>query len=850
MASLRHILIWLLAALAVLPAVGQRGGNNSYLIQGIVRDSVTHEPIPLVSVATAGNASGTLTDDNGIFRLPIDERASSLQVACTGYAKKTVPISKGRVNLYDIWLAPRANVLDEVTVTRQKYTKKGNPAVEFARRIKEAGPKTDPRRHEYYSYDKYEITTLGLNDFVDKDENSAMFRKFPFLWDHVDTSEVSGKPILNVLAKEKASEIYYRKKPLAEKEVITGLKEDGVDEVAEQASVRTFLQDVLGEIDLYQPDVVILQNRFVSPLSALAPDFYRFYLADTVDVGGEKCIGLSFYPRNKASFGFSGQLFVPVGDPDMFIKKVTMHTSKDINLNFIENLYISQEYDRAPDGSRLLKRDDLTIELKVMPGTPGFYARRNAAYDHHSFQPPLSQKVFDKLGREIVMPEAAARDSSFWAGARLIAVSDNEKGVGDLMRKLRSVPLFFWTERVLKVMFTGYIATGRESKFDFGPVNTTISHNSVEGWRFRLGGMTTANLSDHWFARGYVAYALHDRRWKYKAELEHSFNKKEYHSREFPVHSIRLTSLYDLDQPGQHYMFTNPDNIFISLKRMKDMNVTYRGVNKLEYTLELRNNFSVVAEIRNEVQHATKHMPFVDGYGNSLKSYMESALKVELRYAPGEKFYQTKTNRVPVNLDAPVITLVHEFAPKGVAGSRFAINKTELSLQKRFWMSAFGHVDCFAKGGHVWSRSPFLSLMIPNANLSYTIQPESFALLNPMEFIMDSYAMWDVTYWANGTLLNYVPLVKKLKLREVASFRGFWGQLSRRNNPAFNPGLLRLPSGSNAADMNGTPYMEVSAGIDNIFKCLRIDYVWRLSHKNVPYRIDRHGLRIALHMTF
>lgn len=830
--------------------MGQRSGSGSYLIQGIVRDSLTHEPLPYVSVAVAGNASGALTDDNGIFRLPIDERASTLQVACTGYAKKTVAIKKGRVNLYDIELAPHANKLDEVIVTKSKYTKKGNPAVEFARSIKEAGPKTDPRRHEYYSYDKYEITTLALNDFVEKDENSAMFRRFPFLWDHVDTSEVSGKPILNILAKEKASQIHYRKKPQSEKEVITGLKEDGVDEMAEQASVRTFLHDLLGEIDLYQPDVVILQNHFVSPLSGLAPDFYRFYLTDTVEVGGEKCISLSFYPRNKASFGFSGQIFVPVNDPDMFIKKVTMHTAKDINLNFIENLFISQEYDRAPDGSRLLKRDDLTIEMKVMPGTPGFYARRNAAYDNHSFRQPLSQKVFEELGREIIRPEAAMRDSAFWAGARLIAVSDNEKGVGDLMSKLRSVPVFYWTEKVLKVMFMGYISTGKNSKFDFGPVNTTISHNSVEGWRFRLGGMTTANLSERWFARGYVAYALHDHRWKYRAEIEHSFNRKDYHSREFPMHALRLTSLYDLDQPGQHYMFTNADNIFISLKRMKDMNVTYRRINKLEYILELRNNFSFIAELRNEVQYATKYMPFVNGYGTSLKSYMESAVKVQLRYAPGEKFYQTKSSRVPVNLDAPVFTLEQEFAPKGVFGSRFAINKTEASVQKRFWLSAFGYVDCYAKGGHVWSRSPFLSLLIPNANLSYTIQPESFNLLNPMEFIMDSYAMWDVTYWANGALLNYVPLLKKLKLREVASFRGFWGSLSKRNNPAFNPDLLQMPVGSNVAHMHATPYMEVSAGIDNIFKCLRIDYVWRLTYKDVPYKIDRHGLRLALHMSF
>ena len=157
------------------------------------------------------------------------------------------------------------------------------------------------------------------------------------------------------------------------------------------------------------------------------------------------------------------------------------------------------------------------------------------------------------------------------------------------------------------------------------------------------------------------------------------------------------------------------------------------------------------------------------------------------------------------------------------------------------------------KGGHVWSRTSYISLLTPNANLSYTIQPESFALLNPLEFIGDSFVSWDVTYWANGALFNYIPLLKKLKLREVVAFRGWLGHLSRKNDPALdadsgNP-LLRFPAEAMATNMHNRPYMEISAGIDNLLRCLRVDYVWRLTYRNVP-GIDRSGLRIALHATF
>lgn len=850
--SNRPITIFILFLIISLPLFVLGQARNAYYISGIVRDSITMDPVPYASVAISEKATGTLTDEKGIFELTAPNNATSLQIACLGYDKKIVPIRKGKVNMYDILLSPISTELKEVVIRRKKIKKKDNPAYAFVKRLKEAGSLTDPERNPYYNYNKHEIISMALNDFVDKDEGSWLFKRFPFLWDHVDTSEVSGKPILNFLIKEKASEMHYRHNPKSTKEVINGLRQEGVDEVFDQGgSMLTLLEDVLREIDLYKGDITLLQNRFVSPLSRIAPDFYKFYLTDTVEVADEKCIVLSFYPHNTASFGFNGQVFVVADDSTMFIKKVTMRTPHNINLNFIQNLYISQEFERAEDGSRLKKNDDLTIEIKVAPGTPGIYARRTVAYDNHNFNVPEDLTVFNQLGSSITSPEAKIRNDEYWDEARIMTVTTNERRVNDLMGKLRQAPLFYWTEKVLKVLFMGYLPTGNPSKFDFGPVNTLYSHNSTEGWRFRVGGMTTANLNNRWFWRGYVAYGTKDHKWKYKSEVEYSFLEKEYHSREFPQRALKFTSQYDIDQLGQHYQFTNMDNFFLSLKRMDGLGyATYRRLNKLEYVLELANNFSIKASISNEQQQATHKITFIDGYGKKMSHYNETFFDFEIRFAPGEKFYQANTYRVPINLDAPIFTLKQKVAPKNWFGSNFMVNSTELCVQKRFWFSAFGYTDIIVKGGHVWSRSPFPDLLIPNANLSYTIQPESYALMNPMEFINDSYAAWDVTYWLNGALFNFIPGFKKLKLREVVNFKGLWGHLSNRNDPLNNPDMLQLPADLHTTRMTNTPYMEISAGIDNIFRCLRVDYAWRLNYLNVPYRIDRRGLRIAVHLAF
>jgi hypothetical protein len=50
--------------------------------------------------------------------------------------------------------------------------------------------------------------------------------------------------------------------------------------------------------------------------------------------------------------------------------------------------------------------------------------------------------------------------------------------------------------------------------------------------------------------------------------------------------------------------------------------------------------------------------------------------------------------------------------------------------------------------------------------------------------------------------------------------------------------------------MTSGPYMEAGVGIDNILRCIRLDYVWRLSYLNTSYAIDKRGLRIAMHFTF
>ena len=624
----------------------------------------------------------------------------------------------------------------------------------------------------------------------------------------------------------------------------------GIDDQLDTESIKRFLDDIFREIDIFSNDITFMQNRFVSPLSSIGTDFYKFFL-DTVVVNGVPNYELSFTPFTNETFGFTGRLYVPANDSTMFISSIKMNVPHKINLNYVKNIYLEQDYIKAPDGSRLKVRDDVMAEFQIAPKTPEFYGRRQTFYDGHNFKQPKDMAIFDSDG-EVINRQVKEQDENYWVAHRPVVTVKDEHTVKDMLERLRKSKLFYWCEKVVVTLVNGYINTSRlpsGSRFDIGPMNTLISGNSLEGVRLRLGGMTTARLSKRWFGKFYVAYGTRDERFKYMGQLEYSFVDKKRHSNEFPVNSLRLMHRYDVDKLGQHYLYTNPDNMFLALKRHKDDKMIYLRETTLEYKLETQMGLSVTASIQHLRHEASRFLPFVDGNGTAFGHYNTAGFNVTLRYAPGEKFYQTRSFRIPINQDAPVFTLSHTFMPRGFLGGDYTINKTEAGIQKRFWFSAFGYTDIIVRAGKIWSTVPYPELMLPNANLSYTIQPESFALMNAMEFVNDQYLSWDVTYWINGAILNRIPLLKKLKMREVVSFRGLWGKLTDKNDPAQHPELYQFPTNADCLKMGKRPCMEVGVGLDNILTFLRVDYVWRINYRHNP-GINRSGVRIQLHFTF
>ena len=816
-------------------------------ITGLVRDTLTREGIPYASITLVGTSEGTMATDRGGFTINSRARFSKLRVTAMGYQPKEVEVKTGQGSVVLIDMVATGVELDEVVVHKgkEKYSKKNNPAVEMIKKLRARRDDNDPRRMPHYGYTQYERMMLGfanLDDLMKRPEEQQWIDQY------ADTSLLTGRRILPISITETVARDYFSRDPEAHKHLILGAKSAGIDERIDQENIKKVLDDFMGEIDIFQNDVTLLTNRFVSPLSRIAVDFYKFYLNDTVMVDGERCAVLSFVPFTPQTFGFLGRLYVSLEDTTMFIKRVSMGVPYDINLNYVERMSIVQDFERAPNGSWLKMRDNVEVSFKLMPGVPEAFARRETAYRDHNFVRPEGG-VFNFKGEQSTESGAAYMPDEFWQEYRPAEVRTTTATMRSLMQRLRGSKLFYWAEQVVIVMVNGYLPTARVSKFDIGPLNTTVSGNSLEGLRLRLGGMTNVNLSRYLFARGYVAYGFRDKKFKYMGSLEYSFVPKKSLDQEFPIHSLRLTHRYDVDKLAQHYLYTNQDNMFLTLRRHKDVRMQYLRTTRFEYRREWYNHFSIALGIEHNVHEATQYVPFVDAHGTARQRYTQAGFTAQLRFAPGETFYQTRSYRIPINMDAPIMTLTQTYMPKGFMGSLHEINKTELGLQKRFWFSAFGYADVILRGEKVWSQVAYPDLLMPNVNLSYTIQPESYALMKPMEFINDQALSWDLTYWGNGILMNRLPLIKRLRLREVLTLRGIWGSLSDKNNPAADDAVFLFPADALCQPMGDKPYMEAGVGLDNIFTILRVDYVWRLTYRDHA-GTDRHGIRIQLHFNF
>lgn len=583
----------------------------------------------------------------------------------------------------------------------------------------------------------------------------------------------------------------------------------GIDDFLTEDEIEGPLNHYIGNTDIFSDDICVVDHRFPSPISPYGTIFYRFALGDTIHVNGHPCLDIIFAPVNEYALSFMGHILV---DADRhFLRSIRMTTPSNMDLNYVKSVSMAQDFDMSADGHIDMVRETIVCRLAITA---------------------LSLERLGSVALRRDVDYKSQSDESIPAPSYPYMLTRN------LVGELRHRPGYQLFEGIGGMAYTTYFPSHPlEPKYWLGPVMSLVSWNSVEGLRIRPGIVTSAYLSPRLAGRGYVAYGTRDHRWKYMAELEYSFNKKEKYFTEYPRHSLRLHSDYDILPLGTRQPGGEWDKLIESIKHPYHYPYAMQSRQELSYANEYRNGISWETTLRHRsisdpaCTYESQFFPH-DGV-------QQNELEFKLRFAPGEVYKLEIDDRHLVRKETPIFNLSHTMAYKSM-GSDYDYQSTTFSYKQRIRFYGYGFMDQRVRIGRVWTSDvPVPLLLVPPTTPNTYGSQGIFSDIDPMELVSDRYVSWQFSTHTK-LLFNSIPLVRKLGWREVLGTRLLW----------LDEEKLPSPDGTlHASGWQPVPYAKLIVGISNIFNVLELDYVRRLTFRDV-FITDSDGLQLRLKLKF
>ncbi|MDB5029865.1 DUF5686 family protein [Mucilaginibacter sp.] len=807
--------------------------QNITVVKGRIIDGTTGQPLSDISVSLNDSHYGIRTDKKGNFYLTADGTFNVVTFSYLGYQTITKIIKPGQVNELLISLYSSQTQLKEVSITSRKnkrYRNKGNPAVELIQQVIDHKEQNRMESADYLQYDQYERLGLSLFNLPPILTNSRLFSKYKFMLD--TTSIIDGKiqTSLPGYLSEKLTQHFYRKKPEKSIQVLQAEKGINIVKFVDTVGVDIYLNRLYGNtIDIYDNNIFIVTNQFLSPIANHAPDFYKFFITDTVQTVNGKLVELSFTPRNKGDLLFEGKLLVTM-DGNYAVKACELNVNKEININFMRSLKIRLNFEPYPGGRYELVKSNVQANFGLLRNKSiGVFGERTVIYSDYKFNSPLPEVFYRGKSLQTAADHLQA-DTSYWNHHRTDTLTRQEAGSYARISRLEQMQSFKTATWIAGAIVNDFADIG---PVQVGPIGSLISYNTQEGARFQLGGRTTPKFNPSFYLDGYAGYGTADRQFKYDLSTIFALNKTAPYR--FPNDYFKLSYLYDVDIPGQSFALNNAQAGLSSFQSGVTDYWLYDRIFSVSYIKDFENHFSYNLSFRNWNQRPAGTLVFRlnDEPHTIVPDLTTNQITLGLRYAPHEQIIQGSKDRTTIYSKYPIINLQ---VTQGFASYHYTT--ITASLNKRFYLSQLGFADFTLLGNLLTGKVPFPLLNISPANQSIAYDPDAYNKMYYLEFVSDHYMGINFTQSFNGFFLNKIPLIEHLKWREYLSFKVLYGGLRNENNPLYTTNLYQFPASANGANgtyaLGNTPYVEAGAGIGNIFKLLRVDLIKRFNYLDHP----------------
>ncbi|MCC7302159.1 MAG: carboxypeptidase-like regulatory domain-containing protein [Bacteroidia bacterium] len=783
-------------------------------VTGKVVDAETREGLPFVNVVFRKTKLSTTTDFDGKYSISASVPVDSLVVSYIGYVRYAVAVKRGQSQVINIELKSDVKTFDAVNITPGE-----NPAHKILRKVWANKEKNDKDALEAYEYEVYNKVEFDLNNIPKEYKDKKALKPVKFIFDYIDSTNAKEKPYLPLFISESLSDYYYQKSPRKKKEVIKASRISGLQN---EESVTQFMGDMYQNVNLYDNNFEVFAKTFVSPISENGILFYKYYLIDSVYIDGVRCYHIQFKQRRKQECVFNGNMWI--ADTAFALKRVEMSLPDDVNLNYVNTLSFIQEYGKAPSGRWMLVKDRIIVDFAIREKKTGFYGRKTTSYKNFILDQPRPDDFWTFGENLFVEKDAAEKTEEYWKNARHDSLSKNEQQIYHMVDTIQSLPIYKSWETILVTAVGGYWVKG---PVELGPYYKILSFNSIEGLRLRVGGRTSNDFSRWVEINGFAAYGFDDEKFKYNAEFKSFITKN-------PRQIVYLNYKDDYEVLGQSWNAFTPDNIISSLFRrtpLTNMTRVQQGMLTWEYEPFDGWNNKLYLVNRNMTPLGTmKYIAFNDNFTrDTLSGITTSEIRIRTRFAYDEKYLEGTFLRTSTGTKYPVLSVAASFGIKGVMNGDYEYQKLVVNVTDRFYINPFGYVDYIVEGGQVFGKVPYPLLELHGGNETYVYDTYAFNMMNYYEFASDRYLTVQMFHHMGGFLFNKVPLLRKLKWREVFTVKALIGEVSSKNLNVFE-----FPATLN--QLNNGPYYEVSAGVENVFKIFRFDALWRLSYVDDGYR--------------
>jgi hypothetical protein len=787
-------------------------------VSGYIFDEY-NEPVSFANILFKGSTQGTITDENGKFYLESQENWDALIVSFIGYETLTIPLSK-KVN-YNLkyTLKEEASALDQVLIVSGKQSKKNNPAIDLLRKIWENKRSNGLKQFKQYRYDKYEKVEFDINTIDSALIKSKLFRGMEFVFDQVDTSNVTGKTYLPMFINEAVSTVYGDNILNKEKNDLKGNKNSGF---SDNQMIIDFVDDLYNDFNVYDNYLKFFDKSFVSPLSKTGINTYNYVLSDSSFIDNKWCYNIIYYPRRKNELTFKGDFWV--ADTTYAIKEINLQASKSANINWVKDIYIEQEFEVLSDSLFLVKRDYMMSDFAFSKKekSRGVYGKRTTLYNNYTFDVEKDKKFYEvevyNYDKDIY-----DRDDTFWSENRLESLNKDEQGVYKMLDTLKTVKKFKRLYNLGSILTSGYIEFN-SLPLDYGPIFSTFGFNDVEGLRLRAGGRTYFGKNDLWRLEGFMAYGFKDDKFKYGISGKWLIDKK---SRLI----ISGGNRRDVEQIGAS-LTTSTDVLGRSLASSSligtSTNDKLTSINLTSLAIEAEPLRNLILRLSGNYRTLESASPTFsldyntpDGLESEIKQF-ESALSVS--YFPKRKMTGFGVERQNSNDDYARLFAQITRGDKAIFKGDFDYTKLQFSYIQPWQIGGFGRLTTTIEAGKTFGEVPLGLLSVIPGNQSYFSIYNTFSQLDFYEFVTDSYTSVHLEHNFNGRLFSRIPFLRKLNLREIISVRGVLGELSNENIALNTTGL---PNSTPLVAPNKEPYYEYGIGIGNIFKVFRIDFNFR-----------------------